>query len=123
MKPPVEAQSPLRKADGTWARSAEEKANLFAHHLSTVFQPNPPTNDFVLEETNDIALNDDDMISISPEDINTIVKENMNKKNKKKSPGCDLITPSMIKNIPYVSIIVLYIMFNAILKLGVFPKI
>ena len=95
IKPPVEAQSPLRKADGTWARNAEEKANLFAHHLSTVFQPNPPTNDFVLGETNDIALNDDDMISISPEDINTIVKENMNQK---KSPGYDLITPSMIKN-------------------------
>ena len=33
IKPPIEALSPLRKADGTWARSAEDKANLFACYL------------------------------------------------------------------------------------------
>ena len=120
IKPPVEAQSPLRKADGTWARSAEDKANLFACYLSTVFQPNPQTNDFVLGETLDTTQNYDDIIVVSPEDIDTIIKENINVR---KSPGYDSITPSMIKKLPNVAIIVLSIIFNAILKLGVFPKI
>ena len=52
------------------------------------------------------------MIAISPENINTIVKENMNQQKS-----------HMFKNLQYVAIIKLYIMFNAILKLGVFPKI
>ena len=70
-------------------------------------------------ETPDTTLNNNDIIVVSPEDINTVIKENINIR---KSPGYDSITPSMIKNLPNVAIIVLSIIFNTILKLGVFPK-
>ena len=41
IKPPVESEKPLRKPCGAWARNADEKAILFANHLSDVFKPNP----------------------------------------------------------------------------------
>ena len=40
IKPPVESEKPLRKPCGAWATSADEKAILFANHLSDVFKPN-----------------------------------------------------------------------------------
>lgn len=33
---------PIRKENGSWARSDEEKALVFANHLEEVFTPNPP---------------------------------------------------------------------------------
>ena len=120
IKPPVEGHSPLRKANGTWARSAEDKANLFAQHLSSVFQPNPPLNDFEMDDIVATSSNNDDAISISPDDINIIIKENITIR---KAPGYDKITPIMIKNLPNVAIIMLSVLFNAILNIGIFPKI
>ena len=32
---------PLRQQNNTWARTDEQKATTFAHHLSTVFRPFP----------------------------------------------------------------------------------
>jgi len=34
-------QPPMRKQDGNWARSEEQKAKTFAEHLSKVFKHNP----------------------------------------------------------------------------------
>ncbi len=118
IKPPVESQKPLRKFDGTWARSDMDTALIFANHLATVFQPNPPTNDFVITEPlehSDYIFNP---IILSSEDVLEVVKDNLNIK---KSPGYDHITPTMIKNLPNVAIIVLTLLFNAILKIGYFP--
>jgi hypothetical protein len=36
---------PIRKADGTWAKSDAEKATTFAEHLKQVFSPLPTIND------------------------------------------------------------------------------
>ena len=36
----VQHQTPLKKADGSWARTDHAKANLFATHLKEVFTPN-----------------------------------------------------------------------------------
>lgn len=119
IKPPVEGQKPLRKHDGTWARSDMDIASIFANHLSGVFQPNPPNNDFVLSEPLQQSEYDFDTITISSDDVQKVIKDNLNLK---KSPGFDLITPTMIKNLPNVAIIVLTILFNAILKLGYFPQ-
>ncbi|KAH9644980.1 hypothetical protein HF086_003310 [Spodoptera exigua] len=41
LKRPVTTSPPLRKADNCWARSDQEKAYVFAEHLSNVFQPHP----------------------------------------------------------------------------------
>jgi hypothetical protein len=32
---------PLQVGQGTWARTNIDKAQTFAHHLASVFQPNP----------------------------------------------------------------------------------
>jgi hypothetical protein len=50
---PILPVPPIRKQDVSWARSNEEKANTFAHHLSWVFIPLPSKNpifDSVVEE-------------------------------------------------------------------------
>jgi hypothetical protein len=35
---------PIRKQDGSWARSNKEKTNPFADYLATVFTPNNKNN-------------------------------------------------------------------------------
>ncbi|KAL1138350.1 hypothetical protein AAG570_008414, partial [Ranatra chinensis] len=36
--------SPLRHPDNSWARSDEDKAELFANHLRSIFQPSPESD-------------------------------------------------------------------------------
>jgi hypothetical protein len=38
---PILPVPPIRKQDGSWARSNEEKVNTFSHHLARVFMPLP----------------------------------------------------------------------------------
>ena len=114
IKPPVESEKPLRKPCGSWARSAEEKATLFANHLSEVFKPNLPKNDFsppVIEEILDNAA----PVKVDLEDIKQIVKHQIKSQN---SPGYDLIIAEMIKNLPNIAFENLVKLFNAILKVG-----
>ncbi|XP_065356388.1 uncharacterized protein LOC135950789 [Calliphora vicina] len=88
----VEGQSPIRKSDGSWARSAKDKTVVFAEHLSNVFQPNPPSNNFVLGDLPVRIGTDSELINVSIEDVQTIIKDNLKLR---KSAGYDLITPSM----------------------------
>lgn len=44
LKRPVLAVSPLRTPSNDWARSDEEKVDLFPDHLAQVFTPLPPNN-------------------------------------------------------------------------------
>jgi hypothetical protein len=39
LKPVTQTSSPIRTSQDTWARSNAEKAQAFANHLATVFQP------------------------------------------------------------------------------------
>ena len=117
VKPPVESEKPLRKPCGSLARIAEEKATLFANHLSEVFKPNPLKNNFsppVIEEFLDNAA----PVKVDLEDIKQIVKHQIKSK---RSPGYDLITPEMIKNLPDIAFENLVKLFNAILKAGHYP--
>lgn len=41
LKRPVSVSPPIRKSDGTWARTDQEKARTFSEHLSNVFTPHP----------------------------------------------------------------------------------
>ena len=93
VKPPVESEKPLRTPCGSWARNAEEKATLFANHLSEVFKPNPPKNEFSPPVIHEI-LDYSDPKKVKFGDIKQIVKHKIKSK---KSPGYDLISPEMIK--------------------------
>ena len=44
MKQPQTQIPPIRLKDENWARDPKAKAQAFAEHLMTVFQPYPPDN-------------------------------------------------------------------------------
>ena len=117
VKPLAVCDPPLRKPNGTWARSFEEKANVLADHLSTVFQPNPPVDNLSTLghplEPVEIA----EILNVSVEELKNIIKDIQ----PKKSPGYDGITPEMIINLPHVALALLTQIFNAMLVIGYFP--
>ena len=117
MKPPVESEHPIRTSTGDWARSDEEKANVFAQHLSLVFQPNPSSSNHSPPQphTNTDIIN----THITPSDVVSAIQTKL--KNKK-APGYDSITPNMLKNLPYSAIIFITRLFNAIIDFGYFPS-
>ena len=117
LKTPVDAERPLRNLQGEWARSDQEKSEVFAHHLSNVFQPNPPSNNFSIPS---LTANTDIIdIQISPQEVANTIKKKIALK---KAPGYDSITPIMLKNLPFVAVVYISKLFNAIIKLGHFPS-
>jgi len=48
--------SPIKKKDGSWARSQDERAETFAEHLSKVFKPN--LREITQKEENRLLSND-----------------------------------------------------------------
>lgn len=122
LKRPIQPVPPLQKEDGTWARSSKEKAEMFANHLSKVFQPFPCTIN--AEEDNHIAEYLDTPLQLSlPIKYFTPgeVKEEIKFLNSKKAPGHDLITPRIIKELPKKAITLLTQIFNAIVRIHYFP--
>ncbi|KAL1124057.1 hypothetical protein AAG570_001827 [Ranatra chinensis] len=86
------APSPLRRPDGSWARSDEDKAQLFANHLCSIFQPFPesdPTHTYQVHE----FLNSPLPLSLPPSPFNpSDVTYAIQHLPRRKSPGYDLIT-------------------------------
>ncbi|KAH8270740.1 hypothetical protein KR026_006166, partial [Drosophila bipectinata] len=115
---PKETVMPIRNSTGGWARSDADRASTFAKHLKNVFQPNPATNAFTLPTLSDEPQPQHEPIEFRPNEIVNIIKRQLNPK---KSPGCDLITPKMIIELPYCAVCTLTQLFNAIAKLGHFP--
>lgn len=113
--------SPIQLDDGTWARSDEEKAFIFASHLETVFTPHPEINpnhsqmiyDFL--ET-PLPLSPPPK-AFNPSEIKYVIKS----LKLRKAPGPDLITPLILKNLPHKAICFLTYIYNAILRTTHFP--
>ena len=81
--------------DGSWSRNNEQKALRFAEHLENIFQPNPTENNEVLS---DVTQQDSVEIPLtSPAEVKREIKMNINPK---KSPGFDLITGQILKELP-----------------------
>lgn len=102
----------------------EEKASVLAAHYEHIFTPNNTNiaNDH-LQEVN-TAVND--FISQNPREFTptspTEIKEIITKLPIKKSPGSDLITNSIIKQLTKKAVAFLATIFNACLRLGYFPN-
>jgi hypothetical protein len=47
----TQTSTPLRTPQGTWARTNADKAQAFASHLATVFQPHPPEPNSLPDDT------------------------------------------------------------------------
>lgn len=111
---------PLKASTGTCSRTDREKADVFAEHLSNVFQPilstNSPgkSNDFLSSP----AQMDLPIRKTTCNELRTLIK---NLPNRKKAPGFDLITSKILKELPNKAIAHLRNIINAVFRLGYFP--
>ena len=117
-----ELSAPLRKEDGSWAVSDEEKSELFAHHLSSVFKP---FTNFTNTEHETMVLNTLDIPlqltlpppSFTPSQVALQIKQLP----KRKAPGYDLITAEAIQQMPKKALVFLTTIYNCILRTSKFP--
>lgn len=115
--------SAVRSADGTWARTSEEKANAFANHLSEVFKPYPSEINIAeereLQNTIETPFQMDlPLKNFTIGDVRSIIHFEINPK---KSPGFDLITGKILQELPEKAVKFIVLLFNAILRIGFFP--
>lgn len=116
LKRPILHNPPIQLPDKTWARSDSEKANAFAHYLENVFVPN---NYDGLESDLSIierSLNETYQLDMPIKKFSKgeVVKVITNLKSRK-SPGYDLITSEVLKELPEIGIKFLTQLYNAIL--------
>lgn len=109
---------PLRDQGGNWLRSNKEKADAFAHHLAEVFKPN--SNEINQEVEDELQTPLQMALPIQKFTIAEIENE-IKMLNNKKSPGQDLITPIILKQLPEQGIKFLRNLFNGILRLTYWP--
>ena len=100
MKPPVQSEKPLRKPCDAWARSADEKAILFANHLYDVFKPNPPKGEFSPPVFIQEIMDHSDPVEVDLDQFKQIVKHKIKPK---KSQRYHPITPEIIKKSAWYS--------------------
>jgi hypothetical protein len=115
-KPKIQAP-PIKKEDGTWARMNEQKAELFAEHLTDTFQPYPQQT----AEENIPATNNEDetpITLVTPAEVSKEITKNISIK---KAPGFDLITGQILKELPRKGIVKLTYLINAAFRLQYVP--
>jgi RNA polymerase-interacting CarD/CdnL/TRCF family regulator len=109
-KRPITHIPPLRKMDGSWARTDLEKANVFAEYLATVFTPHSQSTSKNNDNDEDIEefLNSPCPPSL-PIHLFTPaeVKNTISNCNNHKAPGFDLITAEVLKQIPRKTLVLL----------------
>ena len=121
LKRPIIAQPPLRTGN-SWAKSNSEKAEAFGRHLLEIFKPNqtePPQE--ILDEVSELLKMerplDSPIKKITKEEVITAIR----KLKDNKSPGYDLITATLLKNLPNEGLDFLTQLYNAILLRGYIP--
>lgn len=116
LKNTVAHRAPIKKADGSWAKSNKEKAEIFAEHLADIFQPNVGFSDI---EVDNITNNYENSIPLVTR--KELLKEIKSLK-LKKAPGFDLITAQVLKNLPKKALSFLQLLLNAAIKLRYVPS-
>lgn len=120
IKSPQNFMPPIRNGvNRIWARTNAEKAQMFANHLEKVFKPFPSSQvdasitDF-LESPFQMHL---PIKYFKAKEIKNLIARSKTKK----SPGFDLITVRILKELPEIGIEILKLIFNAILRHQYFP--
>lgn len=116
LKRPQIQDAPIKARDGTWIGNPKHKANLFAEHLSNVFKPFPQaTNeeDITFPDKNDSS----EIVPITLKEL----KDTCWSLSNKKSPGYDLITGQIIKELPNIALLKLQRIINACFKIKYVP--
>lgn len=110
------------KAGDAYLNTEADKCELFAHTLENSFTLNSSldnsTNYLVQQKLSEHDIHPQNMLPYSsPNEILDIIK----KLPKRKTPGHDLITNTILKNLPRKAITYLSILFNSLIKIGYFP--
>ena len=121
---PNSNEIPPLKASGSYLNTDSEKCELFAHTLENIFTLN---NSAIENSTDNLVKQKLCEPDIFPQNILPYSRPNeildiINKLPKRKSPGHDLITNAILKNIPRKAITYLATLFNSLIKIGYFPK-
>jgi len=95
LKRPIMQTPPIKNMDGSWTRNNEQKALRFAEHLENIFQPNTTESTEVQPDV--IRQGSVEIPLISPAEVKREIKTNINPK---KSPGFDLSTGQILKELP-----------------------
>ncbi|KAL4132492.1 hypothetical protein QTP88_009631 [Uroleucon formosanum] len=121
---PNSNEIPPLKASGTYLNTDSEKCELFAHTFENTFTLNNSaiensTDNLVKQKLYEPNIFPQNILPYScPNEFLDIIK----KLPKRKSPGHDLITNAILKNIPRKVITYLAILFNFLIKIEYFPK-
>jgi len=100
----------------------KQKATAFAEHLASVFQPFPSQLSVMAEETINNDLNAPHQMALPMKEIRiNEVKHIQYKINQKKSPGYDLITGKILKELSQKGLRAITQIYNAILHTEYFP--
>ena len=119
-KKPTMPNPPIRKNSnlpGPWAKSDEEKAELFARHLSEVFTPHDNTFDPDVENKLTNLNKHQKLPAFTIMEINQVIKRLF----PHKAPGPDNTTAQMLQELPTPGLKVLLYILNAILRLEYWP--
>ena len=115
-KRPIVQVPPICVGD-RWIRSDKEKAELFAEHLASVFQPHNIQSDM---EPRAEYQQDQHFKLFSPKEIAEEIDKNINPK---KSPGIDKISPGLLKELNRKAVVMLANLFNASVRLEHVPSV
>ncbi|KZC13896.1 RNA-directed DNA polymerase from mobile element jockey [Dufourea novaeangliae] len=112
----------INKDNGSWARSAQEKANTFAEHLYTVFQPHNIEGQDLHTEIHDfeepLIQEGNEICRTTANGVKRIIANTQNRK----SPGHDLINGKIIKELPLKAIRFLTVLYNGVFRLSYVPN-
>ena len=118
----INSQPPIKTHGNQYAKTNKEKAEVFATHLDKVFTPHdidPPSA--VLLEVNK-CLNEPHQLDLPIKKFSVYeVKKTINSLKTNKSPGYDLITSKILKELPNEGFYFLTCLFNSILVTSFVP--
>lgn len=121
LKRPKKRISPIKTSNGVWARTDQDKTNIFATHLESVFSPpslgNPQQKQCFLDFLDAPGQLDFPVRCFTKAQV----KRECAKLKKNKAPGYDLITAKVLQELPESGYKYLTQLFNAINRCAYFP--
>ena len=121
LKRPIMHIPPIRNANGKWIKNNEDKAKLFAEHLENIFQPNENNSN----KTFDMLIQKECQVSekIRLTSLKEVTKEIKDNFKLKKTPGYDLITGEILRNLPKIALIKITILINSAFRIQYVPSL
>ncbi|VVC26809.1 Hypothetical protein CINCED_3A010330 [Cinara cedri] len=105
---------PIRKKDGTWACSEQEKTEIYARHLERVFLSHDINSELDIVQCQQLIATRKKIKHFTPLEAAKVIDDNLNSKI---APDYDEIGPKIPKELPKKAIIHFTYIYNAILHL------